>query len=321
MFLENVGMGLEFVFGHLIFINFILAVIIIFFQRKDPQSVWTWLLLLYFIPILGFIFYLFLGTDMHKQKMFRIKEIEDHLNDAIRKQEYSLRSEALERESPSIADYADLVMYNLDVAGAVLTNDNDIMIYKDGNEKFDALLKDMENARRYIHIQYYIIRNDVLFCRIKDVLAKKAAEGVEVRILYDGMGCRLVKKSCWRELNSQGIKTSEFFPAVLRRLHLRMNYRNHRKIVVIDGKIGYVGGFNIGKEYIGLEKRFGYWRDTHLRIVGSAVDSLEIRFALDWNYASKENLFLTDKYRNREPISSKQHCIQRTGFPVLHYQG
>ncbi len=87
-----------------------------------------------------------------------------------------------------------------------------------------------------------------------------------------------------------------------------MNYRNHRKIVVIDGKIGYVGGFNIGKEYIGLEKRFGYWRDTHLRIVGSAVDSLEIRFALDWNYASKENLFLTDKYRNREPISSKQHC-------------
>ena len=157
---------------------------------------WTWLLLLYFIPILGFIFYLFLGTDMHKQKMFRIKEIEDHLNDAIRKQEYSLRSEALERESQSIADYADLVMYNLDVAGAVLTNDNDIIIYKDGNEKFDALLKDMENARRYIHIQYYIIRNDVLFCRIKDVLAKKAAEGVEVRILYDGMGCRLVKKSC-----------------------------------------------------------------------------------------------------------------------------
>ena len=306
--LENIRTMLEFIFGHLLFINFILAVIIIFFQRKDPQSVWTWLLLLYFIPILGFIFYLFLGTDMHKQKMFRIKEIEDHLNDAIRKQEYSLRSEALERESPSIADYADLVMYNLDVAGAVLTNDNDIMIYKDGNEKFDALLKDMENARRYIHIQYYIIRNDVLFCRIKDVLAKKAAEGVEVRILYDGMGCRLVKKSCWRELNSQGIKTSEFFPAVLRRLHLRMNYRNHRKIVVIDGKIGYVGGFNIGKEYIGLEKRFGYWRDTHLRIVGSAVDSLEIRFALDWNYASKENLFLTDKYRNREPISSKQHC-------------
>ena len=116
MIWENARTGLEFMFSHLIFINFILAVIIIFFQRKDPQSVWTWLLLLYFIPILGFIFYLFLGTDMHKKKMFRIKEIEDHLNEAIRKQEYSLRSKRLEKEAPAIADYADLVMYNLDVA-------------------------------------------------------------------------------------------------------------------------------------------------------------------------------------------------------------
>ncbi len=308
MVLENIRSGLEFIFGHLIFINFILAVIIIFFQRKNPQSVWTWLLLLYFIPILGFVFYLFIGTDMHKQKMFRIKEIEDHLNEAIRRQEYSLRSKRLEREAPAIADYADLVMYNLDVAGAVLTDDNDITIFTDGNEKFEALIADMQAAEKYIHIQYYIIKNDVLFERIKGVLAKKAEEGVEVRILYDGMGCRSVKKSCWKKLNNQGIKTSEFFPAILRRLHLRINYRNHRKIVVIDGKIGYVGGFNIGKEYIGMDDRFGYWRDTHLRMTGSAVASMELRFALDWNYASKENLFMTDRYINKEPFESKQHC-------------
>lgn len=308
MIWENARTGLEFMFSHLIFINFILAVIIIFFQRKDPQSVWTWLLLLYFIPILGFIFYLFLGTDMHKKKMFRIKEIEDHLNEAIRKQEYSLRSKRLEKEAPAIADYADLVMYNLDVAGAVLTDDNDITIFTDGNEKFDALLADMQAAEKYIHIQYYIIKNDVLFERIKGVLAKKAEEGVEVRILYDGMGCRSVRKSCWKKLNSQGIKTSEFFPAILRRLHLRINYRNHRKIVVIDGKTGYVGGFNIGKEYIGMDDRFGYWRDTHLRITGSAVASMGLRFALDWNYASKENLFMTEKYINKEPFPPGQNC-------------
>ncbi|HBA70465.1 MAG TPA: cardiolipin synthase [Lachnospiraceae bacterium] len=305
---ENMTIGLEFVFGHLIFINFILAVIIIFFQRKNPQSVWTWLLLLYFIPILGFVFYLFLGTDMHKQKMFRTKEIEDHLNKAIRRQEYSLRSRELEREAPSIAGYADLVMYNLDVAGAVLTDDNDIGIFTDGNEKFDALLEDMRQAEKYIHIQYYIIKNDVLFGRIKEVLFQKAAEGVEVRILYDGMGCRSVRKECWKTLNSKGVKTSEFFPAALRRLHLRINYRNHRKIVVIDGKTGYVGGFNIGKEYIGMDEKFGHWRDTHLRIMGSAVASLELRFALDWNYASKENLFMTDKYAVREPFVSGQRC-------------
>lgn len=305
---EEIRTGVGFIFSHLLFINFILAVIIIFFQRREPQSVWTWLLLLYFIPILGFIFYLFLGTDMHKKRMFRIKEIEDHLNEAIRRQEYRLQKKELGNRSPEIEEYSDLVMYNLGTSGAMLTDDNDIDIFTDGKEKFRALTEDMQRAEKYIHIQYYIIKNDMLFQSIKEVLVKKAAEGVEVRILYDGMGGRFVKKSCWQELNRQGIKTSEFFPALLRRLHLRINYRNHRKIVVIDGKIGYVGGFNIGKEYIGLEDRFGYWRDTHLRITGSAVASLELRFALDWNYSSKENLFMTDKYAVHENAESKQHC-------------
>ncbi len=308
MIWEEIGSVLEAIFSHMIFINFILAVIIIFFQRKEPQSVWTWLLLLYFLPILGFVFYLFLGTDMHKQRMFRIKEIEDQLHEAIRKQECSLQSKELERRNPGIAEYSDLVMYNLEASGAVLTDDNDLTIFTDGNEKFEALLADMRSAEKYIHVQYYIIKNDVLFQRIKDVLVEKAAEGVEVRILYDAMGCRTMRKKYWRELNQAGIRTSEFFPAALRRLHLRMNYRNHRKIVVIDGKIGYVGGFNIGKEYIGLDDRFGYWRDTHLRMTGSAVISLGIRFALDWNYASKENLFMTDQYMKQEQVESKQHC-------------
>ena len=308
MLWKKITAGIDFVFGHLFFINLLLAVVIVFFQRKNVQSVWTWLLLLYSIPILGFVFYLFLGTDMHKQKMFRIKEIEDHLNDAIRKQEYRIQSEGFRGTDPEIAEYEDLVMYNLGVSEAVLTDDNDITIYTDGNEKFEALLEDMRKAEKYIHIQYYIIKNDVLFNRIRDVLIEKAAEGVEVRILYDGMGCRSVRKSCWKKLASMGIRTSEFFPATLRRLHLRLNYRNHRKIVVIDGKTGYVGGFNIGKEYVGLDDRFGYWRDTHLRIEGSAAASLELRFVLDWNYASRENLFVPDRYRYEKHAESTQHC-------------
>ena len=308
MLWKEITAGIDFVFGHLFFINLLLAVVIVFFQRKNVQSVWTWLLLLYSIPILGFVFYLFLGTDMHKQKMFRIKEIEDHLNDAIRKQEYRIQSEGFRGTDPEIAEYEDLVMYNLGVSEAVLTDDNDITIYTDGNEKFEALLEDMRKAEKYIHIQYYIIKNDVLFNRIRDVLIEKAAEGVEVRILYDGMGCRSVRKSCWKKLASMGIRTSEFFPATLRRLHLRLNYRNHRKIVVIDGKTGYVGGFNIGKEYVGLDDRFGYWRDTHLRIEESAAASLELRFVLDWNYASRENLFVPDRYRYEKHAESTQHC-------------
>jgi cardiolipin synthase len=116
-------------------------------------------------------------------------------------------------------------------------------------------------------------------------------EGVEVRVLYDSMGCRKMGKQQWDRIREKGIQVGEFFPAFFKRLHLRINYRNHRKIIIIDGTKAYVGGFNIGREYLGLDKRFGYWRDTHLRIRGSAAISLHVRFILDWNYATKQNLF------------------------------
>ena len=128
------------------------------------------------------------------------------------------------------------------------------------------------------------------------ILKDKARQGVEVRILCDGMGGRFVPKALWKELEETGIFVGIFFPPILGSLNLRVNYRNHRKIVVIDNQTGYVGGFNIGKEYIGKDKKFGYWRDTHLKIRGGAVISLQIRFALDWNYAVKENLFLHAEY-------------------------
>ena len=133
-------------------------------------------------------------------------------------------------------------------------------------------------------MQYYIIRNDELWQEVEKVLIQKAREGVEVRVLFDSMGCRTMK----------GIQVAEFFPALLGQLQLRVNYRNHRKIVVIDGRVGFVGGFNVGREYLGRDKKFGYWRDTHLCIEGAAVTSLAVRFVLDWNYAAKENLFLED---------------------------
>lgn len=293
---------------HLMVLNALFAIVIIFFQRKNPQNVWTWLLLLYFIPVLGFVFYLLLGTDMRKRKMFKIKEIEDKLNEIVRIQENLIRETKVEELRPEIKDYTDLVMYNLDTMGSMITDDNDIDILTDGNDKFERLLEDLENAESFIHIEYYIIKNDVLFNRIKDVLIRKAAEGVEVRILYDAMGCRFVRKNYWKMLNQCGIKTAEFFPAFLKWFHLRINYRNHRKIVVIDNKVGYVGGFNIGKEYINLDPKFGYWRDTHLRMVGSAVSGLELRFILDWNYTAKENLFTEPKYMDGFISGEKDAC-------------
>lgn len=293
--LEILKTTVNFFLDHIIVWNGLFAIIIVFFQRRNPKSVWTWLLLLYFIPVLGFIFYLLLGQDFRKRKMFKIKELEDHMNEAIRRQEHQLKTAKPDKMDESIKDYKDLIMYNLETAGAVLSNDNDVDILIDGREKFGALVEDIKKAEHFIHIQYYIIRNDVLFQSIKDVLIEKAAQGVEVRVLFDAMGCRSVKHKFWKELNAKGVMTAEFFPAILRRLQLRMNYRNHRKIVVIDNKVAYVGGFNVGKEYVDLDQKFGHWRDTHLRIQGSAVLGLQSRFILDWNYAARENLLQNTK--------------------------
>lgn len=292
--MEIIKDSLTILWNNLLFINMVFAIIIVFFERRNPKSVWAWLLLMYFIPVVGFIFYLFLGQSMRKRKMFRMKEVEDNLNEAIRNQENILKNREDRGISEKLGDFKDLAMYNLETDSAVLFEDNDIDIFTDGNEKFDALTEDIRNAEHFIHIQYYIIRKDILFERLLTVLEEKAAQGVEVRILFDSMGCRNVSPGFWRKLNKKGIMTAEFFPAILGRLQLRINYRNHRKVVVIDNKKAWVGGFNIGKEYIDLSKKFGHWRDTHLRIQGSSVIALHLRFILDWNYAARENLFQRD---------------------------
>ena len=304
-FLQAVG---DFLFRHLMLWNMLFAIAIVFFERREPKSVWAWLLLLYFVPILGFIFYLLVGIDMRKRKMFRIKEVEDHISEAIRQQEHQLKSRQLEELDPNIAGFTDLVMFNLENCGAMLTDSNDVDILVDGNVKFDNLIEDLKRAESFIHIQYYIIKDDVLFNRIREVLEQKVKEGVEVRVLFDAMGCRSVNHRYWKKLNERGILTAEFFPALFRRLHLRINYRNHRKIVVIDNKVAYVGGFNVGKEYIGLDDKFGYWRDTHLRIKGNAVLGLQLRFLLDWNYAARENLFSESKYFTGIEPGTRDHC-------------
>lgn len=307
-FWEGVKVVFSFIWDNLIYINMLFSIIIVFFQRKEPKSAWAWLLILYFIPILGFIFYLLAGTDVHKKKIFRNKEVEDRVSEVVRRQEYHAYSGSLEKLDPRLKGYSDLVLYNLETQGAMLSSNNDIEIYADGVEKFEALKEDMRNAKEFIHLQYYIIKKDEVFEEIVEILKEKVKEGVEVRVLYDAMGCRSVFKKYWKSLNAAGIETAEFFPALFGKINLRINYRNHRKIAVIDNKVGYVGGFNVAKEYIGKDKKFGYWRDTHIRVTGGAVTNLQLRFIMDWNYAAGQNLFKDVKYTYVEPYESKEKC-------------
>lgn len=285
----------DFIMDNLVIINLLLSMIIIFFQRRNPQTVWTWLLLLYFIPILGFVLYLLIGQDFHKSRMFKAKEIEGELKYAVRRQEENIYRKRLRLANPELGRFKDLILYNLEAGQSVLTDNNDVRIYTDGKEKFHALLQEIEQAKCYIHIQYYIIQRDELWRELEQALVRKVKQGVEVRVLFDSMGCRSMRNKDWDRMERAGIHVAEFFPALFGPLQFRINYRNHRKIVVIDGRVGFVGGFNVGREYLGLDSKFGYWRDTHLCIEGAAVTSLAVRFVLDWNYAAKENLFLEDK--------------------------
>ena len=294
-------------------VHILLAFLLVFFERRDPKTIWTWLLLLYFIPVPGFFLYLLIGQDLKKSRMFKNKEFEDALQSAVHKQEQRVRK----KDKPFFADkklsrYHDLVLYNLSAARAVYTDDNEVYVYTDGKEYFSHVIEEMKNAKEFIHIQSYIIKNDELWQSIEKLLYKKIEEGVEVRVLYDSMGCRKMGKKDWERMRRKGIEVGEFFPAFFRRLHLRINYRNHRKIIVIDGKSAYVGGFNIGREYLGLEKSIGYWRDTHLGLRGSAVVSLHIRFVQDWNYATKQNLF-----KSRRLIREFAHGRGSDGVQII----
>lgn len=191
--------------------------------------------------------------------------------------------------------YSDLKMFNLRTNEAILTKDNEIEVFTDGRKKFINLLEEMEKAENYIHIQYYIVKESGLFCNIEEVLVKKAKQGVEVRMLIDGIGGRELKKSTISKLKKNGIKVGIFYPSWFGCVNRHLNHRNHRKVAIIDG-VGYIGGFNIGDEYLGYEKRFGYWRDTHFKIKGGAVWELQKSFAEDWKEATNEDLLNENQY-------------------------
>ncbi len=288
----------------IITLNIFLAIVLIFLERRDASSTWAWLMVLFFIPILGFLIYLLLGRQLRKKHLFRwegrdkigIDKLIDYQLDAIEQGTFEFRLD-------DALDYKDLINMHLRNNHAVLTQDNAVQIFNDGEAKFNALIEDMEQAKDHIHVQYYIFRLDSLGQRIHDVLIRKAKQGVKVRLLFDDMGSRGIRKRHFKELVDLGGEVEAFFPSVMPLINPRLNYRNHRKIVVIDGRIGYIGGFNVGDEYLGLNRKFGYWRDTHLRIEGSSVHPLQTRFILDWNQASTiSDIEYSDRYFPAIPL-------------------
>ena len=241
--------------------------IVIFVQRRNTAATWAWMVAIAVLPIAGFVVYMIIGQDSRKQKVFLQKaDNDDELH-------------TIYREMGLGADEGDT------------TEDNRITLYHDGKDKFDAILEDIANAKKYIFIQYYILRGDEVGRHMVRQLARKAMEGVEVRLLLDGMGCAFTGKDTYQPLLDAGGKLGLFLPPV----PVRINFRNHRKLAVIDGAVAYIGGSNIGKEYLGMGE-LGNWRDTHMRLTGGALNPILLRFIMDWNFASEEKMQVLPEY-------------------------
>lgn len=294
-------------FAITLFIQFILNILfactIIFFEKKETSSTWAWIMVLVFIPYVGFILYLVLGKDSRKYKVFAEKSKEDdniykdylHMDingiEFTQNQIKNLTKKNILKE-PDTSHLNNLIYLNYIAGDGAFTKNNKVKIFNEGNAKFESLFNDIDKARYFIHIQYYIIRNDDLGQRIIKALVNAKNRGVEVKLMVDGMGCQFTDKSFYKPLTDALGELCVFLPPFL----VRINFRNHRKICIIDGKIGYIGGLNIGDEYLGKVKRYGYWRDSHIRISGDAVKQLQLRFIMDWNFCSKNKILLDKKY-------------------------
>lgn len=272
-------------------VSILSAISLIFIERKEPNTTWAWLLILFVLPGVGFIIYLIFGQNLSRQKIFREKKVVDEKKSKVLMEKFKE-----EKEKGASSEFMELVRMNYTHSGALYTEGNSLTTFIDGEKKFEALINDIRDAKEFIHIEYYIFRMDNLGKTLIDELSKKVKDGVEVRFVVDAMGSKSIRNKDIKYIRSLGIKFHIFFPGILPLINIRLNFRNHRKIVVIDGEVGYVGGFNVGDEYVNKGDQFDYWRDTHIRIEGKAVNELNKRFILDWDYASEGELKNYDKY-------------------------
>lgn len=262
----------------------------IFEEKRDVKSTLAWIFLFMFSPIIGFIAYVFVGRSISSSTMFTLNEdersfVEKSFNNSLH--EFSMIDE---NNNEVLYKNRRIIETFLNLHNGILTKENKVDIYTKPDEMFESLLYELKNAKKFINIQYYIFRNDDMGKKVLDILSEKAGEGVEIRFLYDGIGSKSFKQRYLKEFKKSGGKIAVFFPSFLKFINLNINYRNHRKVVIIDGKVAFLGGSNIGNEYLGKNKKLGNWRDTDIKVQGDCINSLTLRFLMDWRYASKENI-------------------------------
>lgn len=292
----------------LYYIYFVFVVVLtvsIILDNKPPEVAVAWLLAIYFLPYLGAGLYLLSGVNWKKRKI--MKQLPEHtfktyLSNILEQQKRFL--ETVNRRNDN--DTAKMISLLINSASSVITLDNQVEFFFDGGELFETMIKDLEEAEDSIHIEYFIYKSDDVGRRIGSILKRKASQGVKVRVIFDGVGNFMkMSRKFKRELRKSGVEVRYFLDPLNVITGRLLNYCNHRKIVVIDGKVGYSGGMNVGREYIDGGKRFPAWRDTHFRIQGEAVAMLQGVFLSDWYNSGGEKIL--EKRLFPEPVSVEHY--------------
>ena len=284
-----------FVFLRIVSILFLVTsvaiAVIIILEKRSPFKTAAWILALVLLPVLGLLFYLFFGQEYRKRKMFSRKGLKD-LGQIRKRSTRQLRdmSQIHFKLSEQLREKENLISLLLNNSHALLTTGNKLKILNNGDNTFQAIFHAIENARHHIHLEYYIIEDDRIGKKLKELLMRKSREGVEVRVIVDDVGSWGLNRKFFRELRREGIEIFPFMEVRFPRLTNRFNYRNHRKIVVIDGVTGFTGGINFADRYESGLKGIGNWRDTNIQIEGDAVACLQVIFGADWFFVTRKNL-------------------------------
>lgn len=272
---------LTYIFLILYSITILGIILVIVTENRNPLKTLPWIVVLVLAPVVGLVFYFFFGQNLSKQRIIS-RRTRKRITMQLEEGEHGGDPEIPDRHKPLVA----LLMNTLH---SIPLYGSRIGVYTDGQTKMEALLSDIARARHHIHLQYYIINDDETGCRLRDALAAKAREGVEIRILYDDVGSRSAKKSFFRDMRGMGIEAHAFLHVKFPLFTSKVNYRNHRKIVVIDGRVGFIGGMNIADRYV-RGTGWGTWRDTHFRIEGNGVAGLQASFLSDWSATTKQHV-------------------------------
>ena len=282
--------------------------LMIVFENRNPLKTLSWLLVILFVPVVGMIVYFFFGKNYRKQKMYTRKSmadsarLTDHADNQVR-----LLSSVLAGESDAIRAKGHLIHLMLRNNRSLLTLDNKIDLLVNGRQTFPAMLDAVASATSFIHLEFYRIEPDTIGMEFSELMIRKAGEGVKVRVIYDDVGSWNIRKPYIKMMRDAGVQIYPFLPVRFPSFSSKINYRNHRKILVVDGKVGFVGGLNIADKYLHGLPHLGPWVDTNLRVEGEAVAALYRVFLADWDFVSGEEL---------PPDGSLKHVV-RTGNRCL----